>query len=119
MCDAMILPNETKFDKAGFQDPALRYAPIYSWVWNYICTKERIDAQLDEMQRLGIRAFYIIPEPKEFRPDAMPTELYPDYLTREFFESVAYALNSGRERGMYTWIYDEGGWPSGARAVRF
>ena len=113
MCDAMILPNETKFDKAGFQDPALRCAPIYSWVWNYICTKERIDAQLDEMQRLGIRAFYIIPEPKEFRPDAMPTELYPDYLTREFFESVAYALNSGRERGMYTWIYDEGGWPSG------
>ncbi len=105
----MKIQNEYSFDPNKFKSPSSRYAPIYAWVWNYVCTRELIDSQLDEMQRLGIRAFYIIPEPKEFRPDAMPTELYPDYLTREFFEMVAYALNSGRERGMYTWIYDEGG----------
>ena len=109
----MEIQNEKGFKAEKFKVPDLRYAPLYAWVWNYKCTRERIDAQLDEMQRLGVRAFYIIPEPKEFRPASMPTELYPDYLTPEFFEMVSYALRSGRERGMYSWIYDEGGWPSG------
>ena len=109
----MKIQNEIRFDLKKFQSPSLRYAPLYAWVWNYICTKERIDAQLDEMKRLGIRAFYIIPEPREFRPTSMPTELTPDYLGEEFFEMVSYALRGGRERGMYSWIYDEGGWPSG------
>ena len=109
----MLTQNEKSFSAEKFESPDVRYAPLYAWVWNYICTKERIDAQLDEMQRLGIRAFYIVPEPKEFRPYGMPTELSPDYLSEGFFEMVSYALRGGRERGMYTWIYDEGGWPSG------
>ncbi len=65
------------------------------------------------MQNLGIRAFYILPEPKNFRPDSMPTNLTPDYLSPEFFELCAYAVEKGKELGMRCWLYDEGGWPSG------
>ncbi len=66
------------------------------------------------MQNLGIRAFYILPEPKNFRPDSMPTNLTPDYLSDEFFELCKYAIKQAKARGMNCWIYDEGGWPSGS-----
>ena len=103
-----------KFDIESFNSPDVSYAPVYVWVWNDICTREIIDVQLAEMQNLGIRAFYILPEPKNFRPDSMPTNLTPDYLTSEYFELCAYAVEKGKLLGMNCWIYDEGGWPSGS-----
>ena len=101
------------FDLQAFACPPVGHAPIYGWVWNTVCTEAVIDEQLAEMQRLGIRAFYIIPEPKEFRPHNMATDMAPDYLSPEFFEICAYALKKGTELGMRCWLYDEGGWPSG------
>ena len=105
--------NNDKFNLNSFMSPDVSYAPVYIWVWNDICTREIIDEQLAEMQRLGIRAFYILPEPKDFRSDSMPTNLSPDYLSEEFFELCAYAIDKGTSQGMNCWIYDEGGWPSG------
>lgn len=102
-----------KFDLRAFACPDTVHAPIYGWVWNTVCTEDVIDTQLAEMQRLGIRAFYIIPEPKEFRPHNMATDMAPDYLTLAYFAMCAYALKKGRALGMNCWIYDEGGWPSG------
>lgn len=107
------MENNENFDIKSFASPDASHAPVYIWVWNDICTHEIIDAQLNEMQMLGIRAFYILPEPKEFRPDSMPTNLTPDYLSEEFFELCAYAVEKGKSLGMQCWIYDEGGWPSG------
>ena len=97
----------------SFLSPDISCAPVYAWVWNDCCSHDVIDKQLSEMQRLGIRAFYIIPEPKEFRPHNMPTNLTPDYLTPAYLDMYAYAVEKGKELGMYCWIYDEGGWPSG------
>ncbi len=102
------------FDIEKFKNPDASYSPVYVWVWNDVCNKEIINNQLAEMQNLGIRAFYILPEPKGFRPDSMPTNLEPDYLTDEFFELCAYAIEKGKAFGMTCWIYDEGGWPSGS-----
>ncbi len=107
------MQSNDKFNINKFISPDVSYAPVYVWVWNDICTHEIIDNQLAEMQNLGIRSFYILPEPKEFRPDSMPTNLEPDYLSEGFFELCAYALEKGKSRGMNCWIYDEGGWPSG------
>jgi hypothetical protein len=70
------------------------------------------------MQRLGIKAFYIIPEPKMFRPNTMPTELEPDYLTQPYFEEYRFAMDTAQELGMQCWLYDEGGWPSGGACGR-
>lgn len=107
------MKNDRKFDKSSFLFPDVSCAPVYIWVWNDICTQDIIDVQLAEMQRLGIRAFYILPEPKEFRPDSMPTGLTPDYLSPEYLDMYAYAIERGNALGMRCWIYDEGGWPSG------
>ena len=104
---------DAKFDLQAFVCPDVAHAPVYGWIWNTVCSRQIIDEQLAEMQRLGIRAFYIIPEPKEFRPHNMATDMAPDYLTPEYFSMCAYALKKGRSLGMNCWIYDEGGWPSG------
>ena len=106
--------NNNKFDINKFISPDVSFAPVYIWVWNDICTREIIDTQLEEMQSLGIRAFYILPEPKGFRPNSMPTNLEPEYLSDEYFELCANAFAKAKERGMLCWIYDEGGWPSGS-----
>lgn len=106
-------PIPQNFSMNGFLSHAIQHAPIYSWVWNAKCSREETDRQLDEMARLGIRAFYIIPEPMAFRPKTMPTELEPNYLTEEYFAQYAYAIQGAKVRGMQCWLYDEGGWPSG------
>ncbi len=107
------MKNNHKFDINNFIIPDVSHAPVYVWVWNDICNCDIIDTQLAEMQNLGIRAFYILPEPENFRPDSMPTNLTPDYLSPEYFELCAYAVEKGKELGMRCWLYDEGGWPSG------
>lgn len=109
---------DKKFSSESFISPEKSYSPFYSWVWNAPVTKDETDRQLDEFVRLGIKAFYIIPEPKTFRPTSMPTMLEPDYLTEPYFEAYAYALKSAFSRGMIAWIYDEGGWPSGGACGR-
>lgn len=109
----LTMKNNDIFDIERFTSPDVSHAPVYIWVWNDICTREIIDAQLEEMNNLGIKAFYILPEPKNFRPDSMPTNLTPEYLSDEYFELCAYAIEKGKELGMICWIYDEGGWPSG------
>lgn len=108
-----IYKNNDEFSIDSFVTPDASYSPVYVWVWNDICSCDIIDQQLAEMQNLGIRAFYILPEPRGFRPDSMPTNLEPDYLTDEFFALSVYAIEKGKSLGMNCWIYDEGGWPSG------
>ncbi|MBQ7122787.1 MAG: hypothetical protein IJO03_11055 [Clostridia bacterium] len=100
---------KNKFDINSFISPDISCAPVYVWVWNDASSFEIIDSQLAEMQDLGIRAFYILPEPKNFRPDSMPTNLTPDYLSPEFFELCAYAVERANKLGMRCWLYDEGG----------
>lgn len=112
------MKTNDKFDLSTFVCPDTSFAPVYIWVWNDVCTREIIDVQLAEMHNLGIRAFYILPEPKNFRPDSMPTNLAPDYLSDEYTELCAYAVEKGKELGMLCWLYDEGGWPSGSAAGR-
>ncbi len=89
------------------------YHPAYTWLWNSTITKEGIRAQIEEMYNAGIRAFYVLGEPKEFRPNRRRTYLSPDYLSEAYVELVYYAFQVAEEKGMYTWLYNEGGFPSG------
>ena len=65
------------------------------------------------MYESGIRAFYILGEPENFRPHARRTHLSPRYLSEEYIDLVYYAFERAEARGMYTWLYNEGGFPSG------
>ena len=102
------------FDKNVFKSGfAKDFCPVYTWIWNSSIDRGLIETQLREMLDMGIRATYILPEPKEFRPTSMITEMKPEYLTDEFFELVRYAVLYADSIGISAWLYDEGGWPSG------
>ena len=109
----MVNANEKVFDFEKFKSPDNRYDMVYGWAWNAPVTKEGIDQRLADFEKAGIKAFYILPLPKDFRPETIRTFLEPDYLSDEFMELIKYAHTRAEELGMTTWIYDEGGWPSG------
>ena len=78
------LTEPRKFSPADFAVPDPFYGPVYSWVWNAPVDEQIIHKQIDEMTQAGIRVFYIIPEPPEFRPETMITTMSPKYLSPEF-----------------------------------
>ena len=49
--------------------PPVAFWPSYSWGWNDAITREGIVRQLDSMTERGIRGIYILPVPKNFRPN--------------------------------------------------
>lgn len=109
------LPGK-EFDHNLLKNPPLECAVTYSWNWNAPITKDGITERLDSFVKAGIKSLYILPLPKDFRPNWLRTFLDPEYLTPEFFELVSFALHEAKARGIMTWVYDEGGWPSGGAA---
>lgn len=89
------------------------YDVVYSWIWSSVITREGIDERLHELTLAGIKHVYVIPLPKDFRPEALRTFLDPEYLSEEFFGLISYAEEKANELGIGFWVYDEGGWPSG------
>ncbi len=63
------------------KDPPAEFWPVYSWEWNDTITPDGILRRLRSMRERGIRAFYILPMPPEFRPHTMPTHMSPGYPT--------------------------------------
>ncbi len=96
-----------------FKKIPVEYHPAYTWLWNTTATKEKIEEQIDEMYASGIRAFYVLGEPENFRPTTRRTHLQPEYLSDEYVELVYHAYAYAKAKGMYTWLYNEGGFPSG------
>ena len=106
------------FSPVDFSTPSSAYSPVYSWIWNSPMTTETVEKEIDEMAEQGMRAFYIIPEPPEFRNGYMETKMSPPYLSEEFFTLVRHAMEYAAKKNMVTWLYDEGGWPSGSACGR-
>ncbi len=96
--------------------PNVTHQPVYTWLWNGIITEDGIRTRIDDMYAGGIRAFYIISEPRNFRPTARATSLAPAYLSDAYLHLLAYAHAYAKEKGMHTWLYNEGGFPSGMAA---
>ncbi len=97
----------------NFKTIPSEYYPAYTWLWNTTATRERIEQQIDEMYDAGIRAFYVLGEPENFRPTIRRTHLKPEYLSEDYIALVYHAYEYAKEKGMYTWLYNEGGFPSG------
>ena len=66
------------FVPASFRTTDTMLGPVYSWVWDAPVTEEIIRSQIDDMADAGIKTFYVIPEPPEFRPNNMVTTMTPD-----------------------------------------
>lgn len=99
-----------------FIKPNRTHEPVYTWLWNGVITEDGIRARIDDMCASGIRAFYIIAEPRNFRPTMRATSLAPSYLTEDYLRLLAFAHSYAKEKGMHTWLYNEGGFPSGMAA---
>ena len=103
------------FDLNIFRDiESSDVSPVYAWLWNSEITEELIEEQTDEMIAQGIRAAYILPMPKGFRPTTMVTPMSPEYLSEDFFNLVGFAIDCAEKKNISMWLYDEGGWPSGS-----
>ena len=87
--------------------------PAYTWLWNTNITAVKTKRQIDEMYDAGIRAFYVLVEPANFRPTVRRTFLSPEYMSDEYIDRVYFAYSYAKEKGMHTWLYNEGGFPSG------
>lgn len=96
-----------------FNNIPVSVQPAYTWLWNTQITKEGIKAQIDEMFESGIRAFYVLGEPENFLPNRRRTHLSPEYLSDEYLDLLYYAFEVAKSKGMYMWLYNEGGFPSG------
>lgn len=96
-----------------FKNIPAKYHPAYTWLWNTTATREEVKRQIDEMYESGIRAFYVLGEPERFRPNTRRTHLAPEYLSDEYIDLVLFTSEYAKEKGMYTWLYNEGGFPSG------
>jgi hypothetical protein len=88
------------------------FSPAFFWMWNAPLDAETLGAQLEDMQRHGMRNVCIHPFPKGFR-DWFPTEMEPGYLTDGYLDAFAKVVRRAGELGMHAYLYDEGGWPSG------
>ena len=111
------LDRSVRFTPALFREGDDAMKPVMTWEWQREPTEEEIRFQLDAMRRAGFGTVYILPMPKEFRPDTMVTEL-EGYLGDAFFAKVKTALDYAAGIGLRLWLYDEGGWPSGAACGR-
>ncbi|MBQ7032234.1 MAG: hypothetical protein IJN25_01015 [Clostridia bacterium] len=101
------------FEGGRFLAPPVGLWPCYGWFWNGAATEEGIRERLDIYYEKNIKILYILPVPKNFRPETSPTYMDPDYLTEDWFKIYRFAVEYAAEKGMELWLYDEGGWPSG------
>ena len=100
----------------GLAMPDADFWPIYSWCWSAKITEDGIVKRLDDMCKRGIRRIYVLPIPKEFT--GIECENETQYLSEEYLRLKAFLVKEAKKRDMKLWLYDEGGYPSGAAKVK-
>ncbi len=110
----MVKTADSRLDSASLVCPEVFYWPGYMWVLNDEMSETVMSDQLTYMAAQGARTVTPLPEPREFRPTTMPTLMSPDYLSTDYMDRFRHILAEVRRLGMNFWLYDEGGWPSGA-----
>ena len=101
-----------------FRKPPVDFYPSVFWAWNDAMTSERIREQLQDMQQHKLLTVCIEPMPRDFRPENTGNHLDVDYLSPEYFARYRLAMDETKRLGMKSWLYDEGGWPSGGATGR-
>lgn len=107
---------ETEFTAEAYRTPPPECSVAFFWMWNAALKPDVLCAQLDEMKANGLDNVCIHPFPPEFRPGHFPTSMSPKYLSPEYVEVYGKVVEHAKKLGMHSWLYDEGGWPSGGAA---
>ena len=115
LCAALSAANAagSGFDRNGFRNPDSMFSPGYFWMWNAKLDVSQLKSQLDDMVAHGVRSVCVHPFPTGFRPGKFCSDMSPEYLSPEYMDVFAQVVDHMEKLGMSTWLYDEGGWPSG------
>jgi len=89
---------------ATFHSPPPGYGTIPWWIWNGRMEYGEIERQLGLMKEKGLDGWMLW----------VRFGIEIDYLSREFFERVRFAVQKSAELGLHVWIFDEYAWPSGS-----
>lgn len=95
-------------DKQLFRNPTAPYRPLPFWAWNDRLEPRRIREQIRHMHAVGLGGFFMHSRQGLVTP----------YLSEEWMEAVAAALNEADKVGMEVWLYDEDRYPSGTAGGR-
>ena len=90
----------------AFLHPAAEFGPIPFWFWNDDLDHDEIKRQIHAFLEKGIPGFVI-------HPRKGLTEAYR-YLSENFMDSVAVAVEEAEKLGMFVFLYDEAMYPSGS-----
>ena len=101
------------FSAEAYRAPLPEFSPSFFWMWNSRLDADKLCRQLDVMASNGVMNVCIHPVPKAFRPGIYMSEMEPDYLTPGYLDVYAKVVEHAKSLGMHSWLYDEGGWPSG------
>lgn len=86
-----------------FANPPSKYRPIPFWFWNSKMRRGEVEAQIRDFHAKGIGGFFIHAR----------FGLETEYLSEEWMDCIAHAVEIAQELGMEVWLYDENGFPSG------
>ena len=93
------------------------FSPSCFWMWNDRLDPVKLKKQLVDMRDHGLTSVCIHPWPSRFMPKKIPTSwMLPEYLSPEYLEIYRQTTAEAKALGMSSWLYDEGGWPSGGAA---
>ncbi|MCX7597894.1 MAG: hypothetical protein N2512_03365, partial [Armatimonadetes bacterium] len=98
----------------AFEAPATAYRPVITWIWNGRLDARRLCEQLDDIAAHGFGGVVFCPMGENFRLKDFLIGIDPPYLSEGFFETVRACVEHCARIGLYFWLYDEGGWPSGS-----
>lgn len=87
-----------------FANPPAKYRGAPFWAWNTDLREEELLWQIDRLKEMGFGGFFM------HTRSGMSTE----YLGEEFMRLVRVCNRRARENGMFSYLYDEDRWPSGA-----
>jgi len=86
-----------------FKNVPKKYRPIPFWSWNEKLDTVETKEQVRVMDEVGIGGFFM------HARGGLQTE----YMKDEWFDNITAATEEAEVRSMYSWAYDENGWPSG------
>lgn len=98
-----LYTERPRLDPMTFKAPPAVYRPIVFWSWNARLNKDRLKEQIHRMKSAGVGGFFM------HAREGIKTS----YLGAEWFDLIRTCVDEAAKLGMYAWIYDELGWPSG------
>ena len=89
--------------KEEFLSPGAKYRPAPFWSWNSVMDREEIRRQIDGFVSCGFGGAFAHAR----------QGLITEYLSDDFFDAWAVALDESKKKGACLYMYDENCWPSG------